>query len=171
MIYTIGHSTRTHEEVFELLRRNGVDLLVDIRSYPSSRFCPQWNKGAIVDGLEGVSYVHFPILGGKRKPIPLSESRNGAWRNQSFRGYADYMQTKEFSSGLEDLMDLTRSRRSAIMCSESVWWKCHRSMVSDALVVRGVEVRHILSDKDPGLHSLRDFAEVNQNLSVHYPRK
>lgn len=181
MIYTIGHSTRTHEEVFSLLKENGVHTLADVRSYPSSRFCPQWNKQDIIDACEaeGLEYTHIAALGGKRKALPLAETVNGAWNNASFRGYADYMQTEEFWAGLKELTDRARTwpvpprgRQSvAIMCAESVWWRCHRSMIADALVTTGWDVGHIMAPGKVDTHQLRDFAVNTHGRSqLYYPK-
>lgn len=160
MIYTVGHSTRTYEEMAELL--NGVDLLVDIRSYPGSRHCPQWNR-EVLEGTEG--YLWLPALGGRRRA--LKDSINGAWRNASFRGFADYMQTQAFDDGLRQLVELSKQQTLAIMCAEAVWWRCHRSMVADALVAGGNEVVHIIDKAHHQRHILRDFAVVG--ATVYYP--
>lgn len=164
-IFTIGHSTRTLKEIEELLSRHGVHTLVDVRSYPGSKYCPQWNQENI--HFDHIAYKHLPILGGKRKALPRSESMNGGWRNESFRGYGDYMQTREFMSGIEELENITRHSAVAFMCSEAVWWKCHRSMISDALVARGWTVKHIM-DNSADEHHLRDFAVVGETIT--YPR-
>ena len=144
-IWTIGHSTRDIDDFISLLDENGIKLLVDVRSLPGSRRYPQFNKEALANSLgqAGIRYEHFPELGGRRRP--KSDSRNTAWRNLSFRGYADYMETEEFRKGVERLVDLANQVGStAIMCAEAVWWRCHRSMISDYLKSRGVEVIHIL---------------------------
>ncbi|HTG52628.1 MAG TPA: DUF488 domain-containing protein [Candidatus Tectomicrobia bacterium] len=144
-IWTIGHSTRMVDEFISLLRENEIKLLVDVRAFPSSRRYPQFNKEVLGESLSahGISYEHFPELGGKRKSKP--DSRNTAWRNASFRGYADYMETQQFQKGIERLLDLAEETGpTAIMCAEAVWWRCHRSLIADYLKVRGVEVLHIL---------------------------
>lgn len=169
-IFTIGHSTRTHDEVFEMLEANNIEILMDVRSYPSSRHCPQWNKSNIMEAMPGtIEYLHIDSLGGKRKPLPINESVNGAWRNASFRGYADYIQTDEFENGLSGLLNLAASSRVAIMCAEAVWWKCHRSIVSDVLVARNIPVHHIMSKTNLDVHKLRDFAVVESGR-VWYPK-
>ena len=144
-IWTIGHSTRTIDEFISLLKENEIKLLGDVRAWPGSKRYPQFNKEALAESLtaHGISYEHFPELGGKRKSKP--DSRNTAWRNASFRGYADYMETEQFQKGIERLLDVAEETGpTAIMCAEAVWWRCHRSLIADYLKVRGVEVLHIL---------------------------
>jgi uncharacterized protein (DUF488 family) len=165
-IHTIGHSTRTHEEFFDMLAINKIELAVDVRSYPTSKFCPQWNRVEI-EHKSPIDYMWLPILGGKRKPLPKDKTLNGAWRNASFRGYADYMQTQDFLDGIEYLISLAEKRRLAIFCSEAVWWKCHRSMIADALVSMDIEVRHIMSNTKCDTHELREFAVVGDTIT--YP--
>lgn len=168
-IWTIGHSTRTQNEVFDLLFGNDIDLLVDVRSYPSSKHCPQWGRAEILSALPSwLSYRWSgATLGGKRKALPLAESINGGLRNASFRGYADYMQTSEFQTGLAGLVALAETRRVAIMCAEAVWWRCHRSMIADALVARGEDVFHIMSSKTVTPHKLRDFATADSGRVIY----
>jgi uncharacterized protein (DUF488 family) len=144
-IWTIGHSTRSIDEFISLLEKNGIKLLADVRSWPGSKRYPQYNKEALAKSLSehGIRYKHFAELGGKRKP--RRDSRNTAWRNTSFRGYADYMETEEFHKGIDRLLDLAReSGSAAIMCAEAVWWRCHRALISDYLKACGVNVMHIL---------------------------
>ena len=144
-IWTIGHSTRMVDEFISLLKENKIKLLADVRAWPGSKRYPQFNKEALAESLTayGISYEHFPELGGKRKSKP--DSRNSAWRNASFRGYADYMETEQFQKGIERLLDVgEETGPTAIMCAEAVWWRCHRSLIADYLKVRGVEVLHIL---------------------------
>ena len=144
-IWTIGHSTRKIEVFISLLEENGIKLLADVRSLPGSKRYPQFNKETFAESLNahGIRHEHFPELGGRRKSKP--DSRNTAWRNVSFRGYADYMETKEFHKGVERLLDLARETGPvAIMCAEAVWWRCHRSLIADYLKVRGIEVVHIV---------------------------
>jgi uncharacterized protein (DUF488 family) len=144
-IWTIGHSTREIEEFIAALEAHGIKLLVDVRSLPGSKRYPQFNKDALAQSLaeRGIRYEHFPELGGRRKP--KKDSRNTAWRNASFRGYADYMETEEFQKGIERLIDLASEvGPAAIMCAEAVWWRCHRALISDYLKVRGIEVVHIV---------------------------
>src|SRR6266550_622743 len=144
-IWTIGHSTRAIDEFISLLEENEIKLLVDVRTWPGSKRYPQFNKEALEESLNthGIHYEHFPELGGKRKTKP--DSRNTAWRNASFRGYADYMETEQFHKGVERLIHVAAAAGPiAIMCAEAVWWRCHRSLISDYLKVRGIEVMHIL---------------------------
>jgi uncharacterized protein (DUF488 family) len=144
-IWTIGHSTRSIEDFIAALEANAIKLLVDVRSLPGSNRYPQFNKEALARSLgeHGIRYEHFPELGGLRKP--KKDSRNTAWRNASFRGYADYMETEEFRKGVERLIDLAQQTGpAAIMCAEAVWWRCHRALISDFLKARGIEVTHII---------------------------
>jgi uncharacterized protein (DUF488 family) len=144
-IWTIGHSTRAIDEFISLLKENEIKLLADVRAFPGSKRYPQFNKDALAESLNahGSRYEHFPELGGKRKSNP--DSRNTAWRNASFRGYADYMETEQFQKGIERLLDVAaEAGPTAIMCAEAVWWRCHRSLIADHLKARGVEVLHVL---------------------------
>jgi uncharacterized protein (DUF488 family) len=135
-IWTIGHSTLSIEEFLERLKSFGVELLADVRSFPGSRRFPHFNKDNLSSALTdaGIRYEHFREFGGRRRARP--DSLNMTWRNESFRGYADYMETEEFRVGVERLLDLASKQRVAIMCSEAVWWRCHRSMISDYLKVK-----------------------------------
>ena len=166
-IWTIGHSTRTIDEFISLLKENEIKLLADVRAWPGSKRYPQFNKDALAESLKahGIRYEHFPELGGKRKSKP--DSRNTAWRNASFRGYADYMETEQFQKGIERLLDVaTESGPIAIMCAEAVWWRCHRSLISDYLKARGLEVLHILGSKKVEPHPFTSAARiVNGELS------
>jgi uncharacterized protein (DUF488 family) len=177
-IWTIGHSTRTIDIFISLLEENGIKLLADVRLWPGSKRYPQFNKEALAESLDahGIRYEHFPELGGRRKPKP--DSRNTTWRNASFRGYADYMETEEFNKGVERLLDFVRhgtnpsERRTretgsaAIMCAEAVWWRCHRSLISDYLKVRGIEVMHIVDRNKIEPHPYTSAARiVNGELS------
>jgi uncharacterized protein (DUF488 family) len=144
-IWTIGHSTRNIDIFISLLVENGIKLVADVRMFPGSKRYPQFNKEPLLDSLseQGIRYEHFPELGGRRKARP--DSKNTAWRNEAFRGYADYMETEEFRKGLDRLVDLAREvGPTAIMCAEAVWWRCHRALISDFLKARGVEVTHIV---------------------------
>lgn len=143
-IWTIGHSTRPWEDFIEALKSFDIQLLADIRTFPGSRRFPHFNKDNLNSSLieAGIDYVHLAELGGRRKPMP--DSANTAWRHPSFRGYADYMQTTAFQSALAKLQDMALSKRLAYMCSEAMWWKCHRALVSDALKVKGWRVYHII---------------------------
>ena len=144
-IWTIGHSTRKIDIFISLLEENGIKLLADVRQFPGSKRYPQFNKDALADSLSKteIRYQHFPELGGRRKPRP--DSRNTGWRNASFRGYADYMETEAFEKGIVRLVNLAKKTGpTAIMCAEAVWWRCHRALISDYLKARSVEVIHIL---------------------------
>lgn len=143
-LWTIGHSTRAIDDFIALLMENSIEVVGDVRRYPGSRRFPQYNPEALADSLRsaGIAYQPFPSLGGRR--TPRSDSPYTVWRNDSFRGYADYMDTGAFREGLESLMELAETRRVAILCSEAVWWRCHRSMIADALKTRGYLVHHIM---------------------------
>ena len=166
-IWTIGHSTREIDSFVSLLRENGIKLLADVRSLPGSKRYPQFNKESLLESLNahGIRYEHFPELGGRRRS--KLDSRNTAWRNASFRGYADYMETAEFHKGIERLLILARETGpTAIMCAEAVWWRCHRSLVSDYLKARGIEVMHILNTNKTEPHPYTSAARiVNGKLS------
>lgn len=143
-VWTIGHSTRTTEEFLEMLVSAGIRVLADVRQFPGSRRYPQFGKDQLAVSLSqaGIQYVHFPELGGRRKPKP--DSHNMAWRNAAFRGYADYMETEPFCAGIARLLDFAQNERLAIMCAEAVWWRCHRGLVADFLKAEGIDVLHIL---------------------------
>lgn len=144
-IWTIGHSTHPIEEFVELLKSQQIEHLVDVRSLPGSRKFPQFNKENLMVSMpeNDIQYSLIPELGGRRKKKP--DSKNTAWHNLSFRNYADYMETDEFKEGIEQLIKLAKKQRVCYMCSEAVWWRCHRSMISDYLKVNGWEVLHIMS--------------------------
>lgn len=167
-LWTIGHSTRPIEEFIELLQTHGIRLLVDVRTLPYSRRNPQFNTDALAESLvqAGLQYQHLPALGGRRKSRP--DSVNLGWRNVGFRGYADYMQTDEFWRALEELMALGEKAPTAIMCAEAVPWRCHRSLIADALVTRGWTIQHILSTAGVHPHQLTPFAKI-QNGALTYP--
>ena len=167
-VFTVGHSTRTIEAFIALLKAYGIERLADIRTVPRSRHNPQFNADALAASLAdaGVAYVAMPALGGLRHP--RKDSLNAGWRNASFRGYADYMQTDGFREAVEHLADMGRQRRTAIMCAEAVPWRCHRSLVADALGVRGVAVVEILSEADWRMHGLTPFARVD-GTTITYP--
>ncbi len=166
-VWTIGHPTRKIDHFISLVEENGIKLVVDVRRLPGSKRYPQFNKEALVDSLgqHGIRYEHFPELGGRRKPSP--DSRNTAWRNASFRGYADYMETGEFHKGIDRLVDLTSEvGPAAIMCAEAVWWRCHRALISDYLKARGIEVIHIVDSNKTEPHPFTSAARmVNGELS------
>jgi uncharacterized protein (DUF488 family) len=159
VIYTIGHSTRSLGEFLGLLHAHGVLRLADVRSVPRSRRHPHFSADALAASLSsaGIAYSHFPALGGLRKP--RRDSRNTAWRIQGFRGYADYMETPAFEGALDRLIEFA-VERVAVMCAEAVWWRCHRQLIADALLARGVAVAHILSAAPPDPHVLTAFARV-----------
>jgi uncharacterized protein (DUF488 family) len=167
-VFTVGHSTRTLSELTELVRAHGVTLIADVRKIPRSRRHPHFDAATLPATLgdAGLGYVHVPELGGLRRERP--DSINRAWRNPSFRAYADYMQTREFADALDRLLDLGRAHRVAIMCAEAYWMQCHRSLIADALVARGEAVWHIVSRDRAEPHRLRDFARVDGG-SVSYP--
>jgi uncharacterized protein (DUF488 family) len=160
-IWTIGHSTRKIEGFTAALEAYGIKLLVDVRSLPGSKRYPQFNKETLAKSLQehGIHYEHFAELGGRRKP--RSDSRNIAWRNTSFRGYADYMEAEEFRRGVERLVDLANDiGPTAIMCAEAVWWRCHRALISDFLKARGTEVTHIVDEKKTEPHPFTSAAHI-----------
>lgn len=171
VVLTIGHSTRTMEAFLQLLRAHGVERVVDIRTIPRSRHNPQFNRDTLPARLraDGIRYVHLAKLGGLRHP--QRDSPNTGWRNTSFRGFADYMQTSDFEAGLHRLMNLARQRTSALLCAEAVPWRCHRSLVSDALLVRGIHVEHILSGTRRRAHALTQFARVRGKRITYPPAK
>lgn len=167
-LYTIGHSTRTIDELLALLKAHRIELLVDVRTAPGSRRNPQFGQDSLRESLRagGIEYLHMKSLGGLRRPRP--DSPNAAWRNASFRGYADYMQTIQFEQAIDELMAAASAARSVIMCAEAVPWRCHRSLIGDALVVRGVEVIDIVGPKSARAHQLTSFARVD-GTRVTYP--
>jgi len=167
-VFSIGHSTRTIEDFIALLKGHGIELLADVRTVPRSRHNPQFNKDALPDSLRplGIDYLHLGELGGLRHA--RKDSTNTAWRNLSFRGFADYMETPEFEKGLHRLISEAQTRRVAIMCAEAVPWRCHRSLIADALVARGVEVLEIASATRTQPHKLTPFARI-QDSAVRYP--
>jgi uncharacterized protein (DUF488 family) len=167
-IFTIGHSTRTLEEFIELLNIYGVTLVVDVRTVPRSRHNPQFNKETLPTPLrnQGIKYIHLPEIGGLRRPKP--DSVNLAWKNSSFRGYADFMQTKEFVDNLLKLVALAKENRLVVVCAEALPWRCHRSLISDALLVRHVKVLHIISKSSTIPHELTEFAHV-EGTKITYP--
>jgi uncharacterized protein (DUF488 family) len=168
LIYTIGHSTHPADVFLDLLRAHGVEQLADVRTVPRSKRHPQFERDALDRFLarSGIRYRHFPGLGGLRKPRP--DSRNTAWQHAGFRGYADYMQTTQFETAVAELEAFAALGPTAVMCAEAVWWRCHRRLLADALFVRGVEVRHILSLAEPKPHELSDFARPHGS-TVTYP--
>ena len=168
LILTVGHSNRSLEQFLEILRGHGVSLLVDVRIMPRSRHNPQFNRETLPQMLaaHGIAYEHLPGLGGLRHA--RKDSVNTGWRNASFRGYADYMQTPEFEAALARAIELAQARPTALMCAEAVPWRCHRSLVADALTVRGIRVLEIVSSAEPKEHQLTPFARVRGN-DITYP--
>ncbi|MGA5842220.1 DUF488 domain-containing protein [Streptomyces pseudogriseolus] len=168
-VYTVGHSTRTFDEVLSMLRNNRITHLVDVRSYPASRTFPQWNQDAIVEALPSdIPYRWIRELGGRRHTPAGVESVNTAWRVKAFRDYADHMTSDEFAKGLGELLDLAAHGRPVIMCSEAVPWRCHRRLITDALLVAGAEVVHIMSATVTKPASLNESAAVH-NGRITYP--
>lgn len=167
-VLTIGHSTRPIDEFLRLLDTHGVKRLVDVRTVPRSRHNPQFNKDSLPQALKfaGIAYTHMPSLGGLRHP--RKNSTNLGWRNAGFRGFADYMQTRDFAKALEELIATARKQRVAIMCAEAVPWRCHRSLIADALLVHGVRVEEISSATRTQPHKLTPFAHVF-GTEVSYP--
>ncbi|MDE2127672.1 MAG: DUF488 domain-containing protein [Armatimonadetes bacterium] len=167
-VFTIGHSDRTIEAFLSLLQDHAVELLVDVRTVPRSRHNPQFNADALSESLRAaaIGYLAAPDLGGWRRPAP--DSPNMGWRNVSFRGYADAMMTPGFDASLRAMLEQVGSRRSALVCSEAVPWRCHRSLIADALTVRGITVEHIIGPLKPQLHVLRSFAHVD-GTTITYP--
>ena len=168
-IFTIGHSTRSIEEFIALLKDHNITQLVDIRTIPKSRHNPQFGAENLKVSLNcvNISYEYIKNLGGLRPKV--KESINDAWHNASFRNYADYMQTDDFLNGLKELIDLSKKKTTAIMCAEAVPWRCHRSSVSDALLIRNIPVCEIISEKSVREHSLTPFAVVDGNTII-YPK-
>ena len=167
-IYTIGHSTRPADEFVTILKAFAIELVADIRTIPRSRHNPQYDQEALKHVLaeHQLGYVHLPALGGLRHA--RKDSRNSGWKNASFRGYADYMQTAEFAAAIDDLITRAASSRTVIMCAEAVPWRCHRSLVGDALLVRGIQVEDIISEKSAKPHKLTAWARV-EGLQISYP--
>jgi hypothetical protein len=166
-ILTIGHSTHPIQEFIDSLRQHGVEELVDIRTIPRSRHNPQFNSDALAKSLRrhGIGYVHLKQLGGLRHP--RRDSANTGWRNASFRGYADYMQTPDFDEAVRRLIDICKDKHCALMCAEAVPWRCHRSLLADVLTARGVVVEHILGGTRRVPHSLTPFAKI-ENGKITY---
>jgi len=166
-IGTIGHSTRSIEEFIRILKAHAIEELVDIRTIPRSRHNPQFNRDTLPESLAaaGIEYRHIPALGGLRKPRP--DSVNTGWRNASFRGFADYMQTPEFKTALDELITRAKVKRQAIMCAEAVEWRCHRSLIADALTVHDIPVEHIQSATRAKPHRMTPFAKVHRTELVY----
>ncbi len=168
LVCTIGHSNRSLADFIALLQANMVDRVLDVRTVPRSRHNPQFNRDALPASLAeaGIAYEHLPGLGGLRHP--RRDSMNGGWHNDSFRGYADYMQTPEFADSVHHVVELARRQRCALMCAEVVPWRCHRSMIADALLVRGIVVDDIIGTAARKPHALTAFAQVEGD-TITYP--
>ncbi|HUX84788.1 MAG TPA: DUF488 domain-containing protein [Chitinophagaceae bacterium] len=166
-IWTIGHSTHPIGEFLDWLKAFRIALVADVRGLPGSTRYPHFNQERLAPALReaGMEYVHLPLLGGRRKVS--RDSVNTGWKNASFRGYADYMQTPEFEEGLAQLQSIARVKRTCIMCAEAVWWRCHRSMISDALKLSGWEVLHILSPRRADEHPYTAPAKIREG-KLHY---
>lgn len=171
MIFTVGHSTHSLDDFVELLRHHGIKRLVDVRSIPRSRHNPQFNKDTLGGFLRNrrISYRHMKELGGLRHS--RIDSPNRGWHNASFRGFADYMQTPEFSAAIDELIELAKEKTTAIMCAEAVPWRCHRSLIGDALLVRGIEVRDILSPKKAEFHTMTAMAVIDGRQITYPPQE
>ena len=170
-IWTIGHSTHPLEEFVEMLNSFDIEEVVDVRSYPGSRKFPQFNKENLTESLpqNNIEYTHIKELGGRRKVDP--ESKHTVWRHPAFRGYADYMDTADFETGIEELVKLAESKRVAYMCSEAVWWRCHRSMISDYLKSKGWTVMHIMAIGKADEHPYTAPAEIVDGELVYPAEK
>ena len=167
-IFTIGHSNHLFEKFLEMLKAHEVQLVVDVRTIPRSRHNPQFNIDILPSALqaEGIGYHHLPALGGLRHR--KKDSLNSGWENDSFRGFADYMQTEGFASGLSGLLALGQEHRTSVMCAEALPWRCHRSLIADALLVRGITVMHIMSKSSTRGHALTPWAKV-AGTTITYP--
>jgi uncharacterized protein (DUF488 family) len=168
-VYTVGHSTRSVEELLQILRAHGIRRLVDVRRYPGSKRHPHFSRAALQVFLEaqGIEYVHAEALGGRR--TPRADSPNISWRSAAFRGYADHLASLEFKDGLERLIGWAPGADTVVMCAEAVPWRCHRQLIADALVARGVEVKNILSETRADAHELNANARVAADGSITYP--
>ena len=168
-VWTIGHSTHSLDELVDLLKSHDITGLADIRTVPKSRRHPHFHTDSLAESLpgQGISYRHLPELGGWRKA--REDSPNDAWRNDSFRGYADYAMTSGFAAGLAELRELAATEPTAMMCSEALWWRCHRRLVADRLLAGGDTVCHIGSDGRAAEHELTDFARIDSSGQITYP--
>ncbi len=166
-LYSVGHSTRTADEFIELLTGAGVRRLADVRKIPASRRHPQFGAEPLRAraAQDGIEYRHVPPLGGLRRP--MTDSPNAGWTHPAFRGYADYMRTPSFDAGLELLLEFAGESVTAFMCAEALWWRCHRRLIADALVARGLAVRHLLSATEAPEHTLTPFARVVEGRLVY----
>jgi uncharacterized protein (DUF488 family) len=159
-IWTVGHSTRTAEKFGEILLAHEIKVLVDVRSFPGSRRYPQFNREALAEslGVLGIEYRHDRRLGGRR--TPRADSHNTAWKNASFRAYADHMESEEFQRGVEELLEVGASERTTVMCAEAVWWRCHRSLIADYLKAEGHTVLHIMDESKSEEHPFTSAARI-----------
>ncbi len=167
-VWTIGHSNRTLEDLVALLRSHKIELVADVRQFPGSRRYPHFNQENLSVALQehGIGYLHFGELGGRRRPKP--DSLNSAWRNEAFRGYADYMETPEFRTGIDRLLAEAQKRPTSVMCAEALWWQCHRSMIADYLKAAGCRVLHILGPEKTEEHRYSQPAQIiNGRLTYH----
>jgi uncharacterized protein (DUF488 family) len=166
-LFTIGHSTHTLDEFVALLRRHAIECVADVRAYPGSRRLPHFNRESLAAELplHGIAYEHVPALGGRRRPQPGSP--NTGWENASLRAYADHLERDDFGEGLAALREVAEAKRTAIMCAEALWWRCHRRLVSDALLVRGHRVLHIAADGVLSEHELTAFAQADGDRLVY----
>jgi uncharacterized protein (DUF488 family) len=159
-VWTVGHSTRSGEEFGQILEAHGIEVLVDVRMFPGSRRYPQFNREALSESLSrlGIQYKHEPRLGGRR--TPRADSHNTAWKNAQFRAYADHMETEEFRDAVKELLQVATERRVAVMCAEALWWRCHRSLISDYLKAAGHTVIHLLDEKKTEEHPFTSAARI-----------
>ncbi len=166
-VWTLGHSNRSLQEFLEILRAHGIERVIDVRRFPASRKWPHFDAAALAASLPaaGIAYVGMPELGGRRRP--RADSPHRAWRTEGFRGYADFMDTPEFATALEKLVALARERSSALMCAEALPWRCHRSLIADALMARGREVIEVLSEKEARPRRFPDFARVEGERVIY----
>ena len=169
-VFTIGHSTRSIEEVIALLHASAIEAVIDVRRFPGSRRHPQFNAGALAEALAaaGIAYRHMPALGGRRSESADAASPHSLWREAGFRNYAAYAETDAFRAGFEELKRAVEERRSALMCAEAVWWRCHRRIIADYLIAAGLEVRHILGPGKVEEGRLTPGATIRADGSVLY---
>ena len=173
VVYTIGHSTRSIDELIAILAEAGVTRVVDVRAFPMSRRHPQFNREALAPSLNaaGIDYHHMPALGGRRGARKDAPSPNGLWKVEAFRNYADYAETPSFQAALDELETLARERPTAFMCAEAVWWQCHRRLIADNMIVRGWTVTHLMGEGKRQEGVLTPGAEPQPGGTIRYPRK
>ena len=159
-IWTVGHSTRTAQDFNQILKSHKIATLVDVRSFPGSRRYPHFNREELLRSLlsSGVDYHHLPSLGGRRSST--RDSKNTAWKNASFRAYADHMESVEFKNGIKELLQISAQKRTTIMCAEALWWRCHRSLISDYLKASGIEVIHVADERRTEAHPYTTAARI-----------